>query len=93
MDERAGLVYSGDATMFTGTSAQLASLLVEWQRAALSGCRLRPGVIPDDLEAITRGVVPELQCRGAFRSAYEAGTLRGRLGLSRPVSRYAGRRS
>jgi alkanesulfonate monooxygenase SsuD/methylene tetrahydromethanopterin reductase-like flavin-dependent oxidoreductase (luciferase family) len=93
MDERAGYAYSSEATVFTGTPAQLADLLVEWQRAGLSGFRLRPGAIPDDLEAITRGVVPELQHRGAFRTSYEAGTLRGRLGLSRPVNRYARSRS
>jgi hypothetical protein len=33
--------------------------------------------------------VPELQLRGAFRAAYEASTLRGLLGLSRPANRYA----
>ncbi|HEX6519627.1 MAG TPA: LLM class flavin-dependent oxidoreductase [Streptosporangiaceae bacterium] len=92
MDERAGFAYSSDATMFTGTPAQLAGLLLEWQRAGLSGFRLRPGVIPDDLEAITRGLVPELQQRGVFRTAYKAGTLRGRLGLGRRASRYAGSR-
>lgn len=89
MDELAGYVYTSDATVFTGTPAQLAALLTEWQEAGLSGFRLRPGAIPDDLEAITRELVPELQRRGAFRTAYEAGTLRGLLGLSRPASRYA----
>jgi alkanesulfonate monooxygenase SsuD/methylene tetrahydromethanopterin reductase-like flavin-dependent oxidoreductase (luciferase family) len=89
LDELAGYVYTSDATVFTGTPAQLASLLIEWQQAGLSGFRLRPGGIPGDLEAITRELVPELQRRGAFRTGYEAGTLRGRLGLGRPASRYA----
>ena len=89
MDERAGYVYTSDATVFTGTPAQLAGLLREWQQAGLAGFRLRPGTIPDDLEAITRALVPELQRRGLFRTAYQAGTLRGLLGLSRPASRYA----
>ena len=89
MDERAGYAYTSDATVFTGTPAQLAGLLLEWQDSGLSGFRLRPGAIPDDLEAITRALVPELQRRGAFRTAYEAGTLRGLLGLPRPASRYA----
>jgi alkanesulfonate monooxygenase SsuD/methylene tetrahydromethanopterin reductase-like flavin-dependent oxidoreductase (luciferase family) len=89
LDELAGYVYTSDATVFTGTPAQLASLLIEWQRAGLSGFRLRPGGIPGDLEAITRDLVPELQRRGAFRTSYQAGTLRGRLGLGRPASRYA----
>ena len=89
LDDLAGQEYASDAAVFTGTPAQLADLLQEWQQAGLSGFRLRPGVIPDDLEAITRDLVPELQRRGAFRTAYEAGTLRGLLGLSRPANRYA----
>jgi len=89
LDELAGYVYTSDATVFTGTPAQLAGLLTEWQQVGLSGFRLRPGGIPGDLEAITRELVPELQRRGAFRTSYEAGTLRGLLGLSRPASRYA----
>jgi alkanesulfonate monooxygenase SsuD/methylene tetrahydromethanopterin reductase-like flavin-dependent oxidoreductase (luciferase family) len=93
LDELAGYVYTSDATVFTGTPAQLAGLLLEWQRAGLSGFRLRPGVLPDDLEAITRELVPRLQRRDAFRIEYEAGTLRGLLGLSRPASRYASSRA
>jgi alkanesulfonate monooxygenase SsuD/methylene tetrahydromethanopterin reductase-like flavin-dependent oxidoreductase (luciferase family) len=89
LDELAGYVYTSDATVFTGTPAQLAGLLIDWHRAGLAGFRLRPGVVPDDLEAITRELVPRLQRRGAFRTAYEAGTLRGLLGLSRPANRYA----
>src|SRR6202453_521704 len=88
LDELAGYVYTSDATVFTGTPAQLAGLLIDWHRAGLAGFRLRPGVIPDDLEANTRELVPRLQRRGAFRTAYEAGTLRGLLGLSRPANRY-----
>jgi alkanesulfonate monooxygenase SsuD/methylene tetrahydromethanopterin reductase-like flavin-dependent oxidoreductase (luciferase family) len=89
LDELAGQEFESDAAVFTGRPADLADLLQEWEQAGLSGFRLRPGAIPDDLEAITRAVVPELQRRGAFRTAYEAGSLRGRLGLGRPASRYA----
>jgi alkanesulfonate monooxygenase SsuD/methylene tetrahydromethanopterin reductase-like flavin-dependent oxidoreductase (luciferase family) len=89
LDERAGQEYASDAAVFTGTPEQLAGLLLDWEQAGLSGFRLRPGVIPDDLEAITRGLVPELQRRGVFRREYEAPTLRGLLGLSRPANRYA----
>lgn len=46
-------------------------------------------MLAHDLPAITRGLVPELQRRGAFRRAYEASSLRGLLGLPRPASRYA----
>ena len=80
---------ASDAEVFAGTPRQLAGLLLDWQRAGLSGFRLRPATLPHDLTAITRGLVPELQRRGAFRTAYEAGTLRGLLGLPRPANRYA----
>jgi hypothetical protein len=75
--------------IFTGTSSELADLLLDWQAAGLSGYRLRPGAVPHDLVQITDGLVPELQCRGAFRTAYEATTLRGLLELPRPANRYA----
>ncbi|MEV6612421.1 LLM class flavin-dependent oxidoreductase [Streptomyces sp. NPDC051051] len=89
LDALAGHPYTGDARIFTGTPAQLADLLQELQSSGLSGFRLRPAVVGHDLTAITRGLVPELQRRDAFRRAYEADTLRGLLGLSRPANRYA----
>jgi alkanesulfonate monooxygenase SsuD/methylene tetrahydromethanopterin reductase-like flavin-dependent oxidoreductase (luciferase family) len=89
LDEVDGGEYTSDAQIFTGTPAQLADQLVAWQAAGLAGFRLRPGTIPHDLTAITRGLVPELQQRGAFRREYEATTLRGLLGLDRPANRYA----
>jgi alkanesulfonate monooxygenase SsuD/methylene tetrahydromethanopterin reductase-like flavin-dependent oxidoreductase (luciferase family) len=88
LDEAAGGDSPGDALAFTGTPDELADLLQDWHRAGLSGFRLRPAVIPHDLFLITRGLVPELQRRGVFRQTYEAGTLRGLLGLSRPANRY-----
>ncbi|MGQ4513215.1 LLM class flavin-dependent oxidoreductase [Streptomyces sp. DW26H14] len=93
LDERAGAVYTSDAEVFTGTPEGLADLLLDRRRAGLSGFRLRPGVHGHDLPAITRGLVPELQRRGAFRRAYAAGTLRGLLGLARPANRYANARN
>jgi alkanesulfonate monooxygenase SsuD/methylene tetrahydromethanopterin reductase-like flavin-dependent oxidoreductase (luciferase family) len=89
LDERAGRPYRSDAEIFAGTPAQLADLMADWQGAGLAGFRLRPAALPHDLTQITRGLVPELQRRGAFRRGYEAGTLRGLLGLTRPASRYA----
>ena len=89
LDERAGTPYRSDAHVFTGTPAQLADLLADWQGAGLTGFRLRPAVLPDDLVQITRALVPELQRRGLFRTGYEADTLRGLLGLTRPANRYA----
>jgi alkanesulfonate monooxygenase SsuD/methylene tetrahydromethanopterin reductase-like flavin-dependent oxidoreductase (luciferase family) len=89
LDGLLGHEYVSDARVFVGTPAQLADLALEWRAAGLSGLRLRPGTLPVDLDAITRGLVPELQRRGAFRTGYEADTLRGLLGLPRPANRYA----
>ncbi|MFC8516251.1 LLM class flavin-dependent oxidoreductase [Streptomyces sp. NPDC057257] len=89
LDALAGEPYTSDARVFAGTPAQLADLLQELAAEGLSGFRLRPAVTGHDLPAISRGLVPELQRRGAFRTAYEADTLRGLLGLPRPANRYA----
>jgi alkanesulfonate monooxygenase SsuD/methylene tetrahydromethanopterin reductase-like flavin-dependent oxidoreductase (luciferase family) len=89
LDELAGAELRSDARVFTGTPAQLADLVQEWHSAGLAGVRLRPGGNAHDLPLITRALVPELQRRGAFREAYEPGTLRDRFGLARPANRYA----
>ncbi|MFJ9868013.1 LLM class flavin-dependent oxidoreductase [Streptomyces sp. NPDC101165] len=89
LDALAGEPYTSDARIFAGAPAQLADLLEELGESGLTGFRLRPAVLGHDLPGITRGLVPELQRRGLFRHAYEAGTLRGLLGLARPANRYA----
>ena len=89
LDGLLGHEYKSDAHVFVGTPTELADLALEWHAAGLSGLRLRPGSLLVDLAQITRGLVPELQRRGAFRTAYEADTLRGLLGLPRPANRYA----
>ncbi|MET8944953.1 LLM class flavin-dependent oxidoreductase [Streptomyces sp. NPDC004542] len=89
LDALAGTPYTSDARIFTGTPGELAHLLEELRDSGLTGFRLRPAVLGHDLPQITRGLVPELQRRGLFRGSYEAGTLRGLLGLARPANRYA----
>jgi alkanesulfonate monooxygenase SsuD/methylene tetrahydromethanopterin reductase-like flavin-dependent oxidoreductase (luciferase family) len=89
LDGLAGTEFTSDARIFTGTPAELADLVQEWHAAGLSGMRLRPAGVAHDLPLITRGLVPELQRRGAFRTEYEADTLRGLFGLDRPANRYA----
>jgi alkanesulfonate monooxygenase SsuD/methylene tetrahydromethanopterin reductase-like flavin-dependent oxidoreductase (luciferase family) len=84
-----GIRHRGRLIALAGTAAQLADRVQELADAGLSGFRLCPAVAGHDLPAITQGLVPELQRRGAFRTAYEADTLRGLLGLARPANRYA----
>lgn len=89
LDALSGSVYVSDAFVFTGSAAELAELMASWQSAGITGYRLRPGALPDDLSAITDTLVPELQARGLFRTEYEADSLRGLLGFERPANRYS----
>jgi len=88
LDDLDGAEYISDARIFTGSAAELADLLEQYQQAGITGFRLRPGAVPDDLTRITDALVPELQRRNLFRRTYEASTLRGLLGLARPANRY-----
>jgi len=89
LDEAAGEPYRSDAPVFAGSPGALADQLEAWAEAGLDGFRLRPATVPHDLEAITAGLVPQLQDRKLFRREYEADTLRGLLGFERPANRYA----
>ncbi|MEU2426434.1 LLM class flavin-dependent oxidoreductase [Streptomyces sp. NPDC007851] len=89
LDALDGGPYTSDARIFAGTAAQLADLLEEFAAEGLTGFRLRPAVLGHDLPRISRDLVPELQHRDRFRTAYQADTLRGHLGLARPANRYA----
>lgn len=79
------------ATRIVGTAAQVADQLEHWFRAgAVDGFHFLPAVLPDRLTELTNDLLPELQRRGLFRTAYTGRTLRDHLGLSRPISQYAG---
>jgi alkanesulfonate monooxygenase SsuD/methylene tetrahydromethanopterin reductase-like flavin-dependent oxidoreductase (luciferase family) len=92
LDDLDGAEWRPDAPVFAGTARDLADLIVAGQRAGLAGYRLRPVVLEPDLDAIVDDLVPELQRRGAFRREAPPATLRERLGLPRPASRYAAAR-
>lgn len=82
------------ATQLHGTPAQIADTLAQWFEAhAADGFHLLPAALPKDLEELTRELVPELQQRGVFRTAYEGQTLRDHLRLERPENQYAGAES
>ncbi|MEV0620129.1 LLM class flavin-dependent oxidoreductase [Nonomuraea sp. NPDC050404] len=89
LDELDGAELVSDAAIFTGHVRELADLLLTFRDAGIQGFRLRPGAVPYDLWQITSGLTAELRARQQFRSRYETDTLRGLLGLPRPVSRYA----
>ncbi|MEU1515172.1 NtaA/DmoA family FMN-dependent monooxygenase [Streptomyces sp. NPDC005811] len=70
----------------TGSPADVADFVEAWvDDEACDGLVIQNPLLPDDLELFVDLVVPELQRRGRFRTAYEAATLRGNLGLAAPV--------
>lgn len=72
-----------------GTAKTVADVMQEWfEQEAADGFNLLSPSLPNGLTDFAELVVPELQARGLFRTAYEGKTLRENLGLSRPVSRY-----
>lgn len=72
-----------------GAPEQIADTIEEWFRAgAADGFNLIPDVLPSGVEDFVDHVVPVLQKRGLFRTEYSGGTLRDRLGLARPASRF-----
>ncbi|MBC8075938.1 MAG: LLM class flavin-dependent oxidoreductase [Chloroflexales bacterium] len=79
------------ATRIIGTPNQVADVLADWFAAgAADGFHLLPAVVPEGLDELVDSLVPELQGRGLFRSAYAGKTLREHLCLPRPASQYAG---
>ncbi|MFJ1298551.1 LLM class flavin-dependent oxidoreductase [Pseudomonadota bacterium AL_CKDN230030165-1A_HGKHYDSX7] len=71
-----------------GTPEQIADDIEHWFRGgAADGFNLMPGLLPSGLQDFVDGVVPILQKRGLFRTAYEGNTLRSHLGLDVPVPR------
>ena len=85
LDDVAGEPYVSDTTVFGGSAAELADLVASWHALGYRGVRLRPAALPDDLDRIVTDLVPELQRRSLFRTAYEAASLRGLLGLPTEV--------
>ncbi|SNB72517.1 FMN-dependent oxidoreductase, nitrilotriacetate monooxygenase family [Arboricoccus pini] len=84
------LSYERGRKTFKGTSAQVADLMQEWfEGEGADGFMMIFPLLPSCLEEFTAGVVPELQRRGLFRTAYEGMTLRENLGLPRPANRFA----
>ena len=47
-----------------------------------------PPVLPEMLDVFIAEVVPLLQRRGLFRTAYEGETLRSHFGIARPAVRF-----
>lgn len=83
------LANSGAVPTVAGTASQVADQLEDWfVTGAADGFNLMFPLLPEDWLNFTSKVVPELQRRGLFRTEYEAGTFRDRLGIPRPLNRF-----
>lgn len=71
----------------TGTPEQLADVIEAWWRGgSADGFTLQPLRCPVDLERFADHVMPILRARGIAQHGYRPGTLRDKLGLSRPAN-------
>ena len=78
---------------FIGTAEQVADTMQEWfESGACDGFMLSGAVLPQGFDDFVDHVLPILKERGLFRTEYEAGTLRGNLGLPKPENRYTAER-
>ena len=74
---------------FAGTPEQVADLMEDWfSDGAADGFNIMPPVLPVMLEVFIAEVIPLLQRRGLFRTAYEGETLRAHYGLAAPESQF-----
>ena len=72
-----------------GSPEKIADIMQAWfETGAADGFNLMPPVLPHQLDVFTTEVVPILQKRGLFRTAYDGETLRAHFGLSRPDVRF-----
>jgi FMN-dependent oxidoreductase (nitrilotriacetate monooxygenase family) len=75
-----------------GSPTDVADMMEEWFTGeAADGFNVIPPFFPNSLEEFNALVVPELQRRNLYRTAYEGTTLRDNLGLPRPESRHSRR--
>src|ERR1700736_2255439 len=75
--------------VMAGTPEQVADLMEEWfNDGAADGFNMMPPVLPAQFDAFTGEVVPLLQRRGLFRTAYTGTTLREHYGLPWPASAF-----
>jgi FMN-dependent oxidoreductase (nitrilotriacetate monooxygenase family) len=72
-----------------GTPEQIADLIEDWfNDGAADGFNLMPPLLPLMLDVFIAEVIPLLQRRGLFRTAYAGRTLREHFGLTRPAAAF-----
>ena len=72
-----------------GTPEQIADLIEDWfSDGAADGFNIMPPLLPSMLDVFSAEVIPLLQRRGLFRTAYAGKTLREHYGLAWPQSAF-----
>jgi FMN-dependent oxidoreductase (nitrilotriacetate monooxygenase family) len=80
----------GSGFTVIGTAEEIANVMQAWfEQGACDGFNITPTHLPGGCDDFVNMVIPVLQERGLFRTAYEGATLREHLGLKPAVSRYA----
>ena len=80
--------------VYVGTAPGLADFMEDWfTKGAADGFTMLSPYFPAPLNDFVDDVVPELQRRGLFRTAYEGATLRENLGIPFRPNRHAGARA
>ncbi|MDV5142945.1 NtaA/DmoA family FMN-dependent monooxygenase [Streptomyces sp. SBC-4] len=80
---REAVIELGPQRGHVGTPAALAEKFARFVRyGAVDGFNVSPYLVPDGLDDIVDLLVPELQERGVYRTAYTGTTLREHLGLA-----------
>ena len=74
------LTVGGGANVIVGSPTTVADELQAWMEATdIDGFNLAYTVLPECYEEFVDMVVPELQARGIYKTAYQAGTMRRKL--------------
>ncbi|MFM1814371.1 MAG: hypothetical protein RLZ98_1066 [Pseudomonadota bacterium] len=80
------LVVSKGHNQIIGTAGDIVDTMQEWfEGGGCDGYNIMPPMMPNGLDDFVELVVPELQRRGLFRTAYRGFTLRDHLGLPGPA--------
>ena len=76
----------GAGPVLAGSASTVADAVERWVATTnVDGLNLSYGVMPDDFAAVVERLVPALQDRGLFKTAYARGTLREKLTGGGPV--------
>lgn len=75
------MILSGRNLLLVGTPSQIADTLTTWsQDGDVDGFNVSRVLAHETLESVVELVIPELQARGLYKTAYAPGTLREKLG-------------